>query len=1048
MNFSYPFIRRPVGTTLLAVGLFLVGLVAYAFLPVASLPTVDFPTIRVSASRPGADPATMAATVAAPLERRLGEIAGVTEITSVSALGNTNITVQFDLGRGIDRAARDVQAALNAALSDLPGDLPALPTFRKFNPAASPIIILALTSDTMPASALYDVADSVIAQRLSQVDGVADVTVSGAEQPAIRVRVNPVALASMGLSMDDVRTAIVNSNAAGPTGVFDGIQLARTIAINDQMRNPREYDPIVVKTANGTVVRLSAVASIQRGTRNTRSAAWFNKQPSVLLIITKQADANVIETVDRIKNLLPQLRRWIPASVTVSTLTDRTQTIRASVSDMQLTLLATVALVMMVVFAFLRRITPTIAAGITVPLSLAGTCAAMWLAGFSIDNISLMALAVSVGFVVDDAIVMIENMFRNLEKGHSPLRAAIEGARQIGFTVVSISISLIAAFIPLLFMGGIVGRLFREFSVTLAFAVAISTIVSISVTPMICAYFVKEPPGTDATKLDRLMESVLSRIIAFYAQTLTAVLRFRLLTIVVMIATVAFTAFLYVKVPKGFFPQDDTGLVFGSTEASTDISFPAMRDLQQRAVGIVLADPAVDGIGSSVGASGFNPSVNQGRMFINLKPLSERGMTTAQVVNRLRIKLSRLAGLRVFMVPAADIRVGGRSGKSQYQFTLWGSNIEELQQWTPRVVDRVRTIPGLVDVTTDREQGGLQADVVIDRVSAARLGVDISDIDNALNNAFAQRQISTIFTQRNQYRVILEVDPVFQRDPSDLSRIYVPGVGSTQVPLSSVARFEKSIAPLVVNHQGQFPSITITYNLKPDASIEQATNDIQQAVAEMRLPDSIRSNFAGDVRAFAQSAGAQPLLILAALVAVYIVLGVLYESLAHPLTIISTLPSAGLGALLALLITGSELTVIAFIGIILLIGIVKKNGIMLVDFALEGERQRGLSPEKAIFEACMERFRPILMTTMASLLGAVPFVIASGPGSELRRPLGITIIGGLLVSQVLTLYTTPVIYLMLDKLHRRLGGASQILRPQAGDRKRPRGPLKPNPAGG
>ena len=1047
MNFSYPFIRRPVGTTLLAVGLFLVGLVAYAFLPVASLPTVDFPTIRVSASRPGADPATMAATVAAPLERRLGEIAGVTEITSVSALGNTNITVQFDLGRGIDRAARDVQAALNAALSDLPGDLPSLPTFRKFNPAASPIIILALTSDTMPASALYDVADSVIAQRLSQVDGVADVTVSGAEQPAIRVRVNSVALAAMGLNMDDVRTAIVNSNAAGPTGAFDGVQLARTIAINDQMRNPRQYDPIVVRTANGTVVRLSAIASIQRGTRNTLSAAWFNKQPSVLLIITKQAGANVIETVDRIKSLLPELRRWIPAGVEVSTLTDRTQTIRASVSDMQLTLLATVALVMIVVFAFLRRATPTIAAGITVPLSLAGTCAAMWLAGFSIDNLSLMALAVSVGFVVDDAIVMIENMFRNLEKGHSPLRAAIEGARQIGFTVVSISVSLIAAFIPLLFMGGIVGRLFREFSVTLAFAVAISTIVSISVTPMICAYFVKAPPGTDATKLDRLMEGVLSRMIAFYARTLAAVLRFRLLTIAVMIATVALTVFLYVKVPKGFFPQDDTGLVFGSTEASTDISFTAMRELQQRAVAIVLADPAVDGVGSSVGASGFNPSVNQGRMFINLKPLSERGMTTAQVVNRLRLKLASLAGLRVFMVPAADIRVGGRSGKAQYQFTLWGSDIEELQRWTPRIVERVRAIPGLVDVTTDREQGGLQANVVIDRVAAARFGVDISDIDNALNNAFSQRQISTIYTQRNQYRVILETDLAFQRDPSDLPRIYVNGAGNTQVPLSSVARFEKSTAPLVVNHQGQFPSITITYNLKPDASIEQATNDIQQAVAEMHLPDSIRSDFAGDVRAFAQSAGAQPLLILAALIAVYIVLGVLYESLAHPLTIISTLPSAGLGALLALLVTGSELTVIAFIGIILLIGIVKKNGIMLVDFALEGERQRGLSPDKAIFEACMERFRPILMTTMASLLGALPFVIATGPGSELRRPLGITIIGGLLVSQMLTLYTTPVIYLMLDKLHRRLGGEGQGSRAEAeGGRKKPRGPLAPEPA--
>jgi multidrug efflux pump subunit AcrB len=643
---------------------------------------------------------------------------------------------------------------------------------------------------------------------------------------------------------------------------------------------------------------------------------------------------------------------------------------------------------------------------------------------------------------------MIENMFRNLEKGQSPARAAIEGARQIGFTVVSISISLIAAFIPLLFMGGIVGRMFREFSVTLAFTVAISTVVAISVTPMICAHFVREPPSRDDTWLDRIMERVLTGMIGFYARTLSAVLRFRLLTIIVMLATIALTALLYVKVPKGFFPQDDTGLVFGSTEASADISFPSMRELQQRAVEIVLADPAVQAIGSSVGTSAFNPSVNQGRMFINLKPLSERGgITTAQVVNRLRIRLSRLTGLRVFMVPAADIRVGGRSGKSQYQFTLWGADVDELQQWVPRVLERVRAIPGLVDVTTDREQGGLQANVVIDRVTAARLGVDISDIDGALNNAFSQRQISTIFTQRNQYRVILETDPAFQRDPSDLSRIYVNGAGNAQVPLSSVARVEKGLAPLVINHQGQFPAVTITYNLAPDASIEQASNDLQQAVADLHLPDSIRSDFAGDVRAFAQSAGAQPLLVLAALIAVYIVLGVLYESLAHPLTIISTLPSAGLGALLALLLTGSELTVIAFIGIVLLIGIVKKNGIMLVDFALEGERQRGLSPERAIFEACMERFRPILMTTMASLLGAMPFIIATGPGSELRRPLGITIVGGLLVSQVLTLYTTPVIYLMLDRLHRRLGGAGQIARGQAESRRRRRGPLAPNPAG-
>ena len=1048
MNFSAPFIRRPIGTTLLAVGIFLVGLVAYYFLPVASLPSIDFPTIRVSATRPGADPATMAATVAAPLERRLGEIAGVTEITSVSSLGNTSITVQFDLGRGIDRAARDVQAALNAALSDLPSDLPALPSLRKFNPAASPILILALTSKTMSPSALYDVADTVVAQRLSQVDGVGDVTASGAEQPAIRVRVNPIALASMGLSMEQVRTAIVNANAAGPTGVFEGTRLARTIAINDQLRNAREYDPIVVRTANGTVVRLSAIASIQQGTRNTRAAAWFNKEPSILLIVTKQADANVIETVDRIKELLPELKRWIPAGVEISILTDRTLTIRASVADMQFTLMLTIAIVMAVVFAFLRRGTPTIAAGVTVPLSLAGTCAAMWAVGFSIDNISLMALAVSVGFVVDDAIVMIENMFRNLEKGHSPLRSAVEGARQIGFTVVSISISLIAAFIPLLFMGGIVGRLFREFSITLAFTVVISTIVSISLTPMICAHFVKAPPSRDGTRFDRIMERMLRGMIDFYARTLTVVLRFRFLTMAVMALTIGLTIFLYIKLPKGFFPDDDTGLVFASTEASPDTSFPAMRALQQRAVDIVLSDPAVSSVGSSVGTSGFNPAANQGRMFISLKSQSERGgLTTAHVVGRLRIKLSRLTGVRVFVTPAGSIRVGGRSGKSQYQFTLWGRDLDELQQWVPRVLERVRTIPGLVDVTTDREQGGFQANVVIDRIAAARLGVDIADVDNALNNSFAQRPVSRIYTQRNQYSVILETDPAFQRDPSDLSRVYVAGAGNTQVPLSSVARFEKTLAPLVINHQGQFPSVTITYNLALDANLERAASDIRQAVAELHLPDSIRSEFAGEARAFAQAAGAQPLLILGALVAVYIVLGVLYESLAHPLTIISTLPAAGLGALLALLVTGSEFTIIAFIGIVLLIGIVKKNGIMLVDFALEGERKRGLSPEKAIFEACIERFRPILMTTMASLLGAVPFIVATGPGSELRRPLGLTIVGGLLVSQVLTLYTTPVIYLLLDKLHRRLGGASQISRARREAKKLP-GPLKAKPASG
>jgi hydrophobe/amphiphile efflux-1 (HAE1) family protein len=1025
MNFSRPFIRRPIGTTLLAVGLFLVGAVAYSFLPVASLPSVEFPTIMVSASRPGADPGVMAATVAAPLERRLGEIAGVNELTSVSSLGSSRIIVQFDLSRSIEGAARDVQAALNAALSDLPGDLPTLPSFRKFNPAASPILILALTSKTLPGSAIYDAADSVISQRLSQVDGVADVTVAGSEQPAIRVRVDPDRLAAMGVSLEEVRTAIANSNAMGPLGSFDGAKLGTTIGINDQLRNADDYNPVVVKTVGGTVIRLTDIASVQAGVRNSRSAGWYNHQPSVLLIITKQADANVLDTVDSIYALLPQLKQWIPAGIDISVLADRTQTIRASVHDMQLTLAATIMLVMLVVALFLRRLAATLAAGITVPLALAGTCAAMWAAGFSIDNLSLMALVVSVGFVVDDAIVMIENVFRNLERGYSPLRATLQGARQIGFTVVSISISLIAAFIPLLFMGGIIGRLFREFSVTLAFAIAVSTVVSLSVTPMICGYFVREAPSKTDTLIDRLVEWVLSRTIRFYDHSLTFVLENRALTLIVFFATIALTIGLFIRVPKGFFPQDDTGLIFGGTNASTDISFDAMKALQEKAMDVVLADPAVDGVGSSVGSSGFNASVNQGRLFISLKPLDQRhNVSTARVVARLRAKLSQIAGIRVFMVPAQDLHYGGRQSNSQYQFTLWSADIDTLQQWVPKVLDRVQKIPGLTDVTTDREQGGLQANVVVDRTAAARLGVNISDIDNALNDAFSQRQISTIYSTRNQYKVILEVNPGNQRDPNDLAQIYVPGKGNSQVPLSAVAHVERGIAPLVVNHQGQFPSVTITYNIKDGTSLQDATAAIQQAVAEMHMPDSIRTDFAGDIAAFQQTLGAQPLLIMAALIAVYIVLGVLYESLAHPLTIISTLPSAGLGALLALMVSNTQLTVIAFIGIILLIGIVKKNGIMMVDFALDGERRHGLPPKQAIHQACLERFRPILMTTLAAMLGALPLVIASGPGSELRRPLGITIIGGLLVSQVLTLYTTPVIYLVLDRLHRKLGGAS------------------------
>jgi multidrug efflux pump len=696
------------------------------------------------------------------------------------------------------------------------------------------------------------------------------------------------------------------------------------------------------------------------------------------------------------------------------------------VLDMQYTLLATVVLVMFVVFLFLRRGTPMIAAGITVPLSLAGTCAAMWAVGYSINNLSLMALAISVGFVVDDAIVMIENMFRNLEKGHSPLRAAYEGARQIGFTVVTISISLIAAFIPLLFMDGVVGRVFREFSLTLTFAVVISMFVSLSVTPMICAHFVREPPSRDRTWLDRSVEAVLSRLMAGYAKSLAFVLRFRVLTLIVLLATVALTVQLYRVTPRGYFPQDDTGLVMGWTNAAPDISFKAMAELQQQVAEIVISDPAVASVGSSVGGSAWSGSVNRGRMFIALKPLAERGgLSSARVIDRMRAKVSRVPGIGMWMAPAQDLRVGARQGTSDYQFTLWSHDLDELAKWVPRAVAKIESLPGFVDVSTDRVSSGLQLNVSIDRQSAARLGVRIQDIENALNNAFAQRQISTIYTRRNQYRVILEIDPQFQRDPEDLTRIYVPGAGGAQVPLSALAKFERALAPLVVNHQGQFPAVTISYGLKPDYPLETATIAVRRAVAELHLPDVIRSDFAGDAKAFAQAVGKQPLLVLAALLAVYIVLGVLYESLAHPLTIVSTLPAAGLGALLALQVTGAELTVIAFIGIILLIGLVKKNGIMLVDFALEAERRRGLSPDQAIYEACLARFRPILMTTLAALLGALPFIIATGPGAELRRPLGITIVGGLMVSQILTLYTTPVIYLMMHKLHRRWGGAEQ-----------------------
>ena len=1024
MSFSEPFILRPVGTILLAIGLFLAGLVAYLSLPVAAVPSIDFPVIRVSASRPGADPTVMATTVAAPLERRLGEISGVNEMTSNSRTGTTNITLQFNLGRDIDSAARDVQGAINAAVAELPSDLPSLPRFRKANPAASPILVVALTSQTLPPSALYDVADTVLIQRLSQIPGVGEVTVSGAEQPAVRVRLNPGALASAGISSEVVRQAIVNANSLTPLGAFEGDRQSETISTNRQMRTAEEFRDIVVRNEQGTVVRLSDIAEVSDAVRNTRSAAWFNKQPSVLLTVTKSADANVIETVDRVKALLPELKQWIPAGVDFTIFSDRTASIRASVLDMQFTLIAAAILVMMVVFMFLRRLTPTIAAGISVPLALAGTFAGMWIAGFSINNLSLMALVISVGFVVDDAIVMIENMYRNLEDGMSPFEAAREGARQIGFTVFAISLSLIAAFAPLMFMEGVVGRLFREFSITLAFAIVVSTVVALTVTPMICAHHIREGLSDRITWFDRLVEGVLRPTVNGYSHSLRAVLRFPILTLLVFVATIAATVALYVKVPKGYFPSDDSGLIIGGTRASPDVSFSGMLALQQRVADIVLEDPAVAALGSSLGGGGFGGGQNRGSMFISLKPIAERdgNVTTQQVIERLRRKLFPLPGMRLFMFAAQDVRTGGRQSDSDYQLSLISPDLELLTKWAPIVQKRMESVEGITDVSSDREPGGLQLSLKINREAASSLGVSAQSINNALNNAFAQRQISTIYTQRNQYKVVIEVDPDLQRDPSNLARIFVNGANGAQVPLSAVVRYERDLSPLAVYHQGQFPTTTISFATEEGVVLQTATQNILQAVAELHMPEGIRAGFEGNARDFGTTSARQPLLILGALIAVYIVLGVLYESLLHPLTIISTLPSAGLGALLALQLTNTPLTVIAFIGIILLIGIVKKNGIMIVDFALEGERKHGLDPATAIFEASIVRFRPILMTTLAALLAAVPLVIATGPGTELRRPLGITIIGGLIVSQILTLYTTPVIYLLMDRLKRRREG--------------------------
>jgi hydrophobe/amphiphile efflux-1 (HAE1) family protein len=1018
MNISEPFIRRPVGTTLLAAALFLVGAIAYFFLPVASLPAVDFPAIGISAARPGADPGTMAASVAAPLERRLSGISGLNELTSTSSLGATQIIAQFDINKNLDAAARDVQAAINASIVDLPSDLPTAPSFRKASQSTMPVLVLALTSDTLPTSAIFDATDSIIAQRISQVPGVAEARITGAEQPAIRVQVDSARLAAMNLGVNEVARALFSANAHSAVGALAGTTQEITLAATDQLSTPEDYRNIVIASRRGAVVKLGDVATVERGVRNRMSAGWFNGKPAVLVIVTKQPSANVVETVDHIKARLPQLQEWIPAGIKINILSDRTQTIRASIHDIQFTLAISITLVMLVVFVFLRRATPVIAAGITVPLSLVGTCAAMWLAGFSIDNLSLMALTISVGFVVDDAIVMIENIQSHRERGLSRMDAALIGAQEIGFTVISISLSLIAVFIPLLFMEGVMGRLLREFSVTLTFAILISTVVSLTVTPMICAWL-PVPREKQSNWLDRVIEGGLDRMVAFYSRTLRPVVDHPWITLAVILGVLAWTVQLYRTIPKGNLPQDDIGLINGTTEAAPDVSFTEMARLQRLVTEALLADPDVADVGSFIGAGPLTASGNQGRLFVALKPIGVRKASSMEVIARLRKEFAKITGLSVFMVPSQDLRSGGRVSKSQYQFTLSDASLEELEEWRAKILARFKTLPELVDVTSDKEAGGLRANVIIDRNAASRMNVPIAAINAALNSAFGQRQDTIIYTQRNQYRVVFETPPSRQQDIRDLAGIYVSSSTGAQIPLTALARIERSSMPLVINHQGVLPAVTISYNVAPGSTLDAATTAVEAAVADLNPPSSLHTGFAGDAADFRKIAKGMAALILAALLAVYIILGILYESLVHPITIISTLPSAGLGALLSLEAFGVEFTVIAFIGILLLIGIVKKNGIMLVDFALAAEREHGLSVHEAALEAAKERFRPILMTTLAAMFGALPLAFATGIGAELRRPLGITIIGGLLLSQVLTLYTTPVIYLLMSKLRRK-----------------------------
>jgi multidrug efflux pump len=1024
------------------VGILLVGFVAYRELPVSALPQVDYPTIQVQTFYPGASPDVIASAVTAPLERQFGQVPGLNQMTSTSSYGSSIITLQFALDLNIDIAEQEVQASINGASNLLPQGLPNPPIYSKINPADAPILTLALTSDSLPLSKVEDLADTTLAQKISQLTGVGLVTISGGQRPAVRIQANPTALASYGISLEDLRTSLSQANVDQAKGTFDGPHQSYTIGANDQLISSESYKPLIIAYRNGGPVRLTDVATVLDGVENVQQAAWANTNPAVIMNIQRQPGANIIAVVDSIKKLLPQLQGALPAAVKVQILTDRTTTIRASVSDVQFELMLTVVLVVMVIFLFLRSIRATIIPSIAVPLSIVGTFGVMYLLGYSLNNLSLMALTISTGFVVDDAIVMIENISRFIEEGESPLQAALKGSEQIGFTIVSLTVSLIAVLIPLFFMGDIVGRLFREFAVTLAVTIIVSAFVSLTLTPMMASKLLRHQKEEDQTWFYRKSEHAFNSIIAFYGRTLKFVLQYRKITLLVTAATLVATILLYIYVPKGFFPVQDTGGILGVSEGAQDVSFQAMAQRQRALAEVILKDPAVESLSSFIGVDGINTTLNSGRIQINLKPLNQRKISASDVIRRLQPEVDKIEGISLFLQPVQDLTVEDRVSRTQFQYSLEDVDGKELAYWVPRFIEKLRSLPQLQDVASDQLNNGLLATLTIDRDTAARLGILPSDVDNTLYDAFGQRLVSTIFTQLNQYHVVLEVDPQFQQSPDSLKNIYVrssagqaPSSGSgtsitatsssvsntptPQIPLSAFTRFDPGATALTINHQGQFPVVTLSFNLSPSASLGDAVTAINTAKDQLGMPASIQATFQGTAAAFLRSLANEPILILAALITVYIVLGVLYESYIHPITILSTLPSAGVGAILALLLCRTEFSIIALIGIILLIGIVKKNAIMMIDFALEAERKEGKSPLDAIYEACLLRFRPIMMTTMAALLGGLPLALGSGVGSELRRPLGITIVGGLLLSQLLTLYTTPVVYLAFDWIAHR-----------------------------